>query len=285
MIKTKMVFIIGARSNLSIKLHDGIENSVLISSKELQNSDNFLIKYSHIQEMYFIVNAFYPANKLNDISKPLKYIQLSVYLLANLLQNIKDIKNKYNIKIMKILYTSSASIYGDNTNCSEKNHPMPLSLHSSLKVSSEFLLSKFCKEENINYTIARIFNMYGGNDKFSVIFKIINAIKNNQSISLINDGKALRDFIHINDVVVSYQELLHNNQYDIVNIANGKAISVNEILQYLISKKININTINTNREEINISIANIDRLNKIIDVDKFSSVFSFLDNEIIKNYK
>jgi nucleoside-diphosphate-sugar epimerase len=279
------IFIIGARSNLSTKLYDGIENSVLISSNEIQDNNNFLLGYVNIKEMYFIVNAFYPATKLNDIAKPLEYIQSSVYLLANLLQNIKEIKNKYNVKIMKIIYTSSASVYGNNSNCNENDYPMPLSLHSSLKVSSEFLLSRFCKEEDISYTIARIFNMYGGNDNFSVISKIINALKNNQPILLINDGKALRDFININDVVVSYQELLHNNQYDIVNIANGKAVSIYEIIGYLINNNIKINTINTNRDEINISIANIDRLNNIVDIDKFLSIFAFLDKEIIKSNK
>jgi nucleoside-diphosphate-sugar epimerase len=279
------IFIIGARSNLSNKLYDTIDNSVLISSNEIQSNNNFLLKYAHIKGMYFIVNAFFPAIKLNDISKPLEYIQSSVYLLANLLQNIKDIKNKYNVKIIKIIYTSSASVYGNNSNCSENDHPMPLNLHSSLKISSEFLLSRFCKEEDINYTIARIFNMYGGNDNFSVIFKIVHAVKNNEPISLINDGKALRDFININDVVVSYQKLLHSNQYDIVNIANGKAVSINEILQYLIDKNIKINTINSNRDEINISIANVDRLSHIVNIDKFLSIFAFLDKEIIKSYK
>ena len=96
---------------------------------------------------------------------------------------------------------------------------------------------------------------------------------------------SLRDFININDVVVSYQKLLHSNQYDIVNIANGKAVSINEILQYLIDKNIKINTINSNRDEINISIANVDRLSHIVNIDKFLSIFAFLDKEIIKSYK
>lgn len=46
--------------------------------------------------------------------------------------------------------------------------------------------------------------MYGGNDNFSIISKIIKAYKNNEEL---NNGNAIRDFIHIEDVVDIYSKI------------------------------------------------------------------------------
>ena len=43
--------------------------------------------------------------------------------------------------------------------------------------------------------------MYGGNDEFSIISKIINVYKDNSILNLVNNGEGIRDFIHINDVI------------------------------------------------------------------------------------
>jgi len=71
------IFIIGARSNLSNKLYDTIDNSVLISSNEIQSNNNFLLKYAHIKGMYFIVNAFFtesPPERLNIFASKVKQL-------------------------------------------------------------------------------------------------------------------------------------------------------------------------------------------------------------------
>jgi UDP-glucose 4-epimerase len=117
-------------------------------------------------------------------------------------------------------------------------------------------VSQFCSAEDIDYTIARVFNMYGGNDEFSIVSKIIKAYKNQQSISLINDGNAIRDFIHINDVVEAYKIILTSSDIDVVNVASGQGKSVRIILDYLHERDIQISTSNIERDEISVSIAN-----------------------------
>ena len=209
--------IIGRRSNLSMHLNNALDDCLLISSQNLLFELN-QINWKNIDCVNLILNHFHPAHNLNNISSPEEYINNSIVSTSRVLQFFK----KRNTLINKIIYSSSSSVYGQNEFCLETDTPMPLSLPASLKLANEYLVQKFCNEENINYVLTRIFNMYGGNDQFSIISKLINAINNKKEIYLINNGSAVRDFIHISDVVNAYKILLEKSPLPpIINIATG----------------------------------------------------------------
>ena len=243
--------IVGKRSNLSNHLLDSLDNAIAISSSQAIEALSQL-DWSQIDKVNLILNQFQPATRLNDLSSPTEYIDNAISTTANILMFIKDKSSKVN----KVVYTSSSSVYGNNESCIETDVPQPLSLHATLKLANEKLVSQFCSAEDIDYTIARVFNMYGGNDEFSIVSKIIKAYKNQQSISLINDGNAIRDFIHINDVVEAYKIILTSSDIDVVNVASGQGKSVRIILDYLHERDIEISTSNIERDEISVSIAN-----------------------------
>ena len=186
--------VIGKNSNLSNILIGVLENSIAFSSRKLLEDISILEKYKN-QTINLIFNNFQPATQLNSLESCEKYVSNSLLVTAKILDYLKE------TQINKIIYTSSSSVYGNNILCNEKDDLMPMNLHASLKVSNEKLIEKFCLENSINFTIARIFNMYGGEDKFSVISKIIKAYKNNEVLTIVNNGNAIRDFIHIDDVV------------------------------------------------------------------------------------
>ncbi len=243
--------IVGKRSNLSNHLLDSLDNAIAISSSQAIEALSQL-DWSQIDKVNLILNQFQPATRLNDLSSPTEYIDNAISTTANILMFIKDKSSKVN----KVVYTSSSSVYGNNESCVETDVLQPLSLHATLKLANEKLVSQFCSAEDIDYTIARVFNMYGGNDEFSIVSKIIKAYKNQQSISLINDGNAIRDFIHINDVVEAYKIILTSSDIDVVNVASGQGKSVRIILDYLHERDIEISTSNIERDEISVSIAN-----------------------------
>jgi UDP-glucose 4-epimerase len=243
--------IVGKRSNLSNHLLDSLDNAIAISSSQAIEALSQL-DWSQIDKVNLILNQFQPATRLNDLSSPTEYIDNAISTTANILMFIKDKSSKVN----KVVYTSSSSVYGNNESCIETDVPQPLSLHATLKLANEKLVSQFCSAEDIDYTIARVFNMYGGNDEFSIVSKIIKAYKNQHSISLINDGNAIRDFIHISDVVEAYKIILTSSDIDVVNVASGHGKSVRIILDYLHERDIEISTSNIERDEISVSIAN-----------------------------
>jgi len=92
-----------------------------------------------------------------------------------------------NENIKTLIYSSSCVVYGNTKEISlESDLPSPTSLNGIIKLSSEMYLTEYLKDSGINLIFARIFNMYGGNDKFSVISKIINAMENNKDFTIYN---------------------------------------------------------------------------------------------------
>lgn len=276
---TNKTLIFGSRSNLSYQLKKHIKNSELISSEMVLNNKNHLEKFKSSHKINIIINSFYPASKLTNYSEPEIYIQSSILTLAIVLDHIK----RFQLNIGKLLYSSSASVYGVNSLCNESDVLMPLSLYSSLKITSEKLIEGFCNEMNIDYIIARVFNMYGGNDNFSVISKIINASLLKKTLHLVNNGTSVRDYIHIDDVVNCYKLMLKSNANGVINVGSGKGNSVKSILDFLKVKGINqINIKNHKKVEVETSVANINKLSDIVDCNNFIDILDYIELEVKK---
>lgn len=270
------VFIIGKGSNLSSFLSKKIINSKLISSREILTNIEELNVLKDNLPINIIFNNFQPATKLNEFFNLENYVINSILTTSKVLDFIKN----NQIVVNKIIYTSSSSVYGNNILCNENDELKPMNLHASLKVANEKLVEKFCIENSIDYTIARIFNMYGGDDNFSIISKIIKAYKNNEELNIVNNGNAIRDFIHIEDVVDIYSKILDKKDIKILNIGSGNGSSIKNILDFLNNHNIKIKTKNIQREELKISTADISKLKELLKKDTFFGVEDYLKKEL-----
>ena len=270
------VFIIGKGSNLSSFLSKKIINSKLISSREILTNIEELNVLKDNLPINIIFNNFQPATKLNEFFNLENYVVNSILTTSKVLDFIKN----NQIVVNKIIYTSSSSVYGNNILCNENDDLKPMNLHASLKVANEKLVEKFCIENSIDYTIARIFNMYGGDDNFSIISKIIKAYKNNEELNIVNNGNAIRDFIHIEDVVDIYSKILDKKDIKILNIGSGNGSSIKNILDFLNNHNIKIKTKNIQREELKISTADISKLKELLKKDTFFGVEDYLKKEL-----
>jgi len=270
------VFIIGKGSNLSSFLSKKIINSKLISSREILTNIEELNVLKDNLPINIIFNNFQPATKLNEFFNLENYVVNSILTTSKVLDFIKN----NQIVVNKIIYTSSSSVYGNNILCNENDELKPMNLHASLKVANEKLVEKFCIENSIDYTIARIFNMYGGDDNFSIISKIIKAYKNNEELNIVNNGNAIRDFIHIDDVVDIYSKILDKKDIKILNIGSGNGSSIKNILDFLNNHNIKIKTKNIQREELKISTADISKLKELLNKDTFFGVEDYLKKEL-----
>ena len=93
-------------------------------------------------------------------------------------------------------------------------------------------------QKKIKLCISRIFNIFGEEEKFSIISKIIDCYnKKKLPLDLINEGKSVRDFIHIDNVVQCYQQILKNKNTGIIDVGSGFGIKVIDIIEAL-GKKI-----------------------------------------------
>ena len=145
------------------------------------------------------------------------------------------------------------------------------------------MIIKYCETYNIDYTITRIFNMYGGNDKFSIISKIIYAYKEKKILNILNNGDGIRDFIHIDDVVYIILKLIQTRNHKIINIGTGYQRSIKDILKFLIDNNFTVKTKNKiTNNEIEVSIADTKRVSTIMD-RRFLCVEDYILNEIMSS--
>lgn len=223
-----------------------------------------------------IFNNFQPASMLNDISNTEEYITNSIGITSKVLNFCKENK----ISINKIIYTSSSSVYGNNILCSEKDELKPMNLHASLKVANEKLIERFCIDNDIDYTIARVFNMYGGDDKFSIISKILKAYYTDTELTIVNNGNAIRDFIHIEDVVEIYSKLLNIKDIPILNVGTGEGNSVKNIIDFFYNHDKKLKIKNICRDELKISTADNRLLIEKLQKEKFVSIENYIKKEL-----
>jgi len=263
-----ITYIIGT-GNLSKNLDKKITKSKIISAKNFIKKINLINKKN--QKFNLIFNSFYSSRKLNVIKSYQSYLDKTNYEVARVLDKLNS------SLINKIIYTSSSSVYGLIKSNKSLNISSEREIYAAFKLSSEYLLRDYCNKKKIPLNICRVFNLYGGDDTFSIISKIKNIKKNKNILEINNNGLSVRDFIHISDVVKIYIKILNNvSDSNIFNIGTGKGVN---LLQIINKTNINKNYFffkKTNTNEIKISIADTRTLfNKIAKIN-FKKIEDYL---------
>ncbi len=183
---------------------------------------------------------------------------------VNVNGTINVLKSCIQNKIEKIIFASSAAVYG---NCNElpineEANTNPTSPYGSSKLLAENEIKKFAKEFGLDYIILRMFNVYGKeqNKQYAgVISKFLKNITQNKEIIIYGDGKQTRDFISINDVVESFDCAVKSKINGTYNIASGVSVSINELAKIIFDTfgKQNIKHLEKQKEDIQNSKADI----------------------------
>lgn len=260
-------WIIGKRSNLSQALHAALPAARVLSASALAAGETLPSAEGPVR---LVINAFQPATQLRDYSDAQGYVERAIGVTARVLDALRG------YDVARLVYTSSASVYGDNIFCSEDDPVRPKDLHASLKVANEHLVRNVCRERGVPFTVARVFNMYGGHDRFSIVSKVIRAAREGSALTLVNNGNAIRDFVHIDDVVGAFVALLDGSDVETVNIASGRGTSIAGMLDALRRAGYAVETTSLTRDEIKASTARVDRLGAFVDLDAFTRVEDYL---------
>jgi len=145
-------------------------------------------------------------------------------------------------KVKRVMYASSSSIYGDTPTLPKKEDmsPMPLSPYALQKYTGEQYCRLFSQLYGLETVSLRYFNVFGPrqdpNSLYSaVIPRFIDALLQGRSPIVYGDGEQSRDFTYIDNVVQANMlamsaQRLHG---EIVNIACGQRVSLNQLLELL----------------------------------------------------
>ena len=159
--------------------------------------------------------------------------------------NEANIKGTLNVLIAardcgvkKVVFTSSASIYGETSESSvgEDMRPNPLSPYAVSKITGEYYCNAFLEVYGLKTVCLRYFNVYGprqdpNSEYAAVIPKFITRALNNQPPIIFGDGKQTRDFVYVKDVAKANILSMKKNVVGVYNIGCGEKISINELAE------------------------------------------------------
>lgn len=172
----------------------------------------------------------------------------------------------------RFIFISSCAVYGDALTTSETTRCRPLSINGITKLLNERIVEEFCSKNAIPYLILRVFNTYGGHDRFSIISKLQKSVKTGIPFQLNNNGIALRDFVHVSDVAKTVLEL---SSMDLpsgyLNVGTGCAVKISDIVSVVKDLCPTLEIIHRAESEVEYSRANISKLKEIMDC-KFISI-------------
>jgi UDP-N-acetylglucosamine/UDP-N-acetylgalactosamine 4-epimerase len=148
--------------------------------------------------------------------------------------------------IIRTVYASSSSVYGDSTVSPKREIKIgnPLSPYAVSKLTNELYAGVFHRNYGMNIVGLRYFNVYGPNQDPSgpyaaAIPLFLNALLKNQEAVIYGDGEQTRDFTFVeNAVQANILALFTQNEAalnKVYNVAVGENISVNRLFETLAS--------------------------------------------------
>ena len=144
--------------------------------------------------------------------------------------------------VKRFVYASSSSAYGDTPTLPkvETMLPSPLSPYAAAKLVGEYYCSVFSGVFGLQTISLRYFNVFGPHQDptsqyAAAIPAFVTAILNDKPPTIYGDGEQSRDFTYVDNVVEAnlLAARAKKTAGEIVNIACGQAVTVNEIIDMI----------------------------------------------------
>jgi len=185
-----------------------------------------------------------------SVEQPEKYMEFN-YLKAKLF-----LKTCFENGLKKIIFSSTASVYGDPSSqkVKETDPTNPLNPYAFSKLELENFIRKTSKHYNSNYIILRYFNVAGADEKMRTgliskvsthLIKVACEVAVGKRDKLIingddyatPDGTAIRDYIHVSDLaeihLISANHLINGGESNLFNCGYGNGFSIKDVINEL----------------------------------------------------
>jgi len=152
-------------------------------------------------------------------------------------KNVLEACRINNIK--KIIFSSSSEIYGEPEHIpiKETDRITPITTYGISKLMAEEYIKSYSRVYGINYTIFRLFNVYGEEQANRwVVPEFVRKIVNDEEVTIHGDGNQMRAFCHVSDIANAFSHALTKGNNQIFNIGNNlEPISIKELANRIIS--------------------------------------------------
>ena len=230
------------------------------------------VKPDYIFHLAGHLDKYYEGEGKADFSKYLDINTKSVALMFEVI-----VEN--NLPIKKVIATSSQSVYGEGDYQFDKpleewedDSLEPLSMYGASKAAMEDVLFTLGKQYHIPCVALRYSIVLGPGQRFQdrehgALRAFVDMAKSGEDVVTHEDGKQLRDFVHVEDVADANIVVAESSEadYQIFNVGAGKSIEVIEMAEY-IANKFGVKAVAGGKKRINTprhSLMNISKLKNL----------------------
>jgi len=279
--------------NKDLLILDNLSNSKLNYKKVLPKArviiDDLNLKtLNKIFKEYKVENVIHMAG-FKSVSESVKYpIQ---YYRNNVNTSLDLLESMEKFKIKKLIFSSSATVYGNNHYCPLKEDltTNAINTYAETKIIIEKMISDYCKSnKKFSSIILRYFNPIGADksgdlldnplgEPLNLMPILIKSALTGKKLNIFGkdyktkDGTCIRDYIHVLDLaechILSIKYLKKFKGCKILNVGMGKGISVLDIIR-IFSKannlKVNYKFVRRRPGDVPISFASNQKIKKLL---------------------
>ncbi len=180
-----------------------------------------------------VVHVAANANVPASVEDPRLDFEKNVVATLNLLDAVRDAAPHTHV-----LHTSSAAVYGrgSNTPTREENPATPVSPYGVSKLASEHYVAVYAQLYRLRTAILRLFPVYGPRLRKQVVYDLMRKVhRNPNELFIEGDGKQVRDFNHITNVVEAYFVVAEGGRLngEVYNVAAEETVTIHDLAQMI----------------------------------------------------
>jgi UDP-glucuronate 4-epimerase len=141
--------------------------------------------------------------------------------------------------VERVVFASSSSVYGERADGEPFRETdsveRPISPYAATKRAGELVAHSFHHAHGLRVVCARIFTAYGPRQRPDLAVRAFaERIRRGEPIPVFGDGKSLRDFTYVDDLVDGLVRALDSGlAFEILNLGAGRTVTVLEIVELL----------------------------------------------------
>ena len=228
------------KNNHEVSIIDNLVRGTLDNISEIKNDAEFhkvdISNYNELDTVIDSVDGIFHEAALASVPQSFKEPERYHEVNAIGSENIFKIAKKYDAKVV---FASTSSVYGDQTHfpVKEDAETHPLNPYGKSKLEAEKFASKYAKE-GVRAIGLRYFNVFGigqNPDYAGVIPKFIERLSKHESPIIEGDGKQIRSFTFVDDVVkANFLAFQSDVNHEFINIASEDMTTINELAEIMI---------------------------------------------------
>jgi UDP-glucose 4-epimerase len=157
----------------------------------------------------------------------------------NVIGGFNVIKSCLNTNIQKIIFASSAAVYGEPKYIPlDENHPIsPVSLYGVSKAYIESLGFAYHKSYGLPFTAIRIFNNFGIRQNHFVMYDLLKKLHNNHhSLQVLGTPNHIRDYCYVTDGANFFVKVAECEKTtgEVFNLTGENSVKISDLVKILI---------------------------------------------------